>query len=104
MALAAWSTILIVTGILITARVGTPTYYEEMVFAHRALPVFQHAISHAVAFVFVAVVGLLLGWPVYWVAKRGRTNRAASQSELKLGFKTLILYARFEFPGNDDRP
>jgi hypothetical protein len=71
-ALAAWSTILIVTGILITARTGTPTYYEEMVFAHRSLPVFQHAVSHAVAFVFVAVVGLLLGWPVYWVAKRGR--------------------------------
>ena len=71
-ALAAWSTILIVAGILITARTGTPTYYEEMVFAHRSLPVFQHAVSHAVAFVFVAAVGLLLGWPVYWVAKRGR--------------------------------
>jgi len=73
-ALAVWSTILIVTGILITARTGTPTYYEEMVFAHRSLPVVQHAISHAAAFVFVAVVGLLLGWPVYWVAKRGRSS------------------------------
>lgn len=72
LALAAWSTILIVTGILITARIGTPTYYEEMVFAHRALPPFQHAVSHAVAFVFVGVVGLLLGWPIYWIAKRGR--------------------------------
>jgi hypothetical protein len=71
-ALAAWSSILIVTGILVTARIGTPTYYEEMVFAHRTLPTFQHAVSHAVAFVFVAVVGLLLGWPIYWVAKRGR--------------------------------
>ncbi len=71
-ALAAWCTILIVAGILITARTGTPTYYEEMVFAHRSLPVVRHAISHAVAFVFVAVVGLLLGWPVYWVAKRSR--------------------------------
>lgn len=81
LALAAWSTILIVTGILITARTGTPTYYEEMVFAHRSLPVVQHAISHAVAFVFVAVVGLLLGWPVYWVAKRGRpAMRPANQS------------------------
>jgi hypothetical protein len=71
-ALAAWSSVLIVIGILITARVGTPTYYEEMVFAHQVLPVAKHAISHAVAFVFVAVVGLLLGWPLYWVGKRGR--------------------------------
>lgn len=72
LALAAWSTVLIVTGILITARTGTPTYYEEMVFAHRALPPLQHAVSHAAAFVFLAVVGLLLGWPIYWVTKRGR--------------------------------
>jgi len=71
-ALAAWSTILIVAGILITARTGAPTFYEEMVFAHRSLPTAQHAMAHSVAFVFVAVVGLLLGWPVYWVAKRGR--------------------------------
>jgi len=76
--LAAWYTILIVAGILITARTGTPTYYEEMVLAHKTLPVVQHAISHAVAFVFVAVVGLLLGWPAYWVAKRGRPG--ASQA------------------------
>jgi hypothetical protein len=71
-ALAVWMSILIVIGILITARVGTPTYYEEMVFAYRALPPVQHAVSHAVALVFVAVVGLLLRWLVYWVAKRGR--------------------------------
>lgn len=76
-ALAAWCTVLIVAGILITARTGTPTYYEEFVFTHRALPVVQHAISHAGAFVFVSVVGLLLGWPVYWVAKRGRAKSAA---------------------------
>lgn len=78
-ALSVWMSILIVAGILITARVGTPTYYEEMVFAHRALPPVQHAISHGVALVFVAVVGLLLGWPIYWAAKRGRPTGPASQ-------------------------
>jgi len=73
-ALAAWMSILIVAGILITARTGTPTYYEEMVYAHRTLPPVQHAISHAVALVVVAVVVLLLGWPIYWAAKRGRPS------------------------------
>jgi hypothetical protein len=80
-ALAVWMSVLIIVGILITARVGTPTYYEEMVFAHRSLPPVQHAISHGVALVFVAVVGLLLGWPIYWAGKRGRpTVGQASES------------------------
>ena len=71
-ALAAWGQILVISGILLAARSGASTYYSEMVGAHRELPPVQHALSHAVAFVFIAAVGLLLGWPVYWVAKRGR--------------------------------
>ncbi|HEV2378563.1 MAG TPA: hypothetical protein VG206_02060 [Terriglobia bacterium] len=71
-ALAAWSQILVIAGILLAARTGASTYYSEMVAAHRELPPVQHALSHAAAFVFVGGVGLLLGWLVYWVAKRGR--------------------------------
>jgi hypothetical protein len=70
--LAAWEQILVISGILLAARTGASTYYSEMVGAHRELPPVQHALSHAVAFVFVSAVGLLLGWFVYWVAKRGR--------------------------------
>lgn len=71
-ALAAWSQILVIAGILLAARTGASTYYSEMVGSHKELPPVQHALSHAAAFVFVGGVGLLLGWLVYWVAKRGR--------------------------------
>jgi hypothetical protein len=71
-ALAAWETVLIVTGILLAARTGASTYYSEMVATHQDLPPVRHAISHGVAFVFVSGVGLLLGWAIYAIAKRGR--------------------------------
>lgn len=80
-ALAAWSTVIIVTGILLVARNGASTYYSEMVAAHRELPPVQHAVSHAVALVVVAAVGALLGWPVYWVAKRGRRPAPAAVAQ-----------------------
>lgn len=79
--LAAWETLLMVCGILLAARTGASTYYSEMVAAHRELPPVQHALSHAVAFVVVAGIGLLLGWPVYAVAKRGRRYTASAASE-----------------------
>jgi hypothetical protein len=78
LALAAWEQMLIIPGILLAARTGASTYYSEMVNAHRELPPVQHALSHAVAFVFVGGVGLLLGWLVYWVAKRGRQPQIVS--------------------------
>ena len=71
-ALAVWEQLIVIGGILLAARTGASTYYSEMVGAHRELPPVQHATSHAVATVVVAGVGLLLGWPVYWMAKRGR--------------------------------
>jgi hypothetical protein len=43
-----------------------------MIAAHRELPPVQHALSHGVALIFVAAIGLLLGWAVYAIAKRGR--------------------------------
>ena len=76
-ALAAWASVLIVAGILLAARTGASTYYSEMVGAHQELPPVRHAVSHGVAFVFVAGVGLLLGWAVYAVAKRGRPKLAS---------------------------
>ena len=76
-ALAAWASVLIVSGILLAARTGASTYYSEMIGAHRELPPVQHALSHGVAFIFVAGVGLLLGWAVYAVAKRGRAKLAS---------------------------
>jgi len=71
-ALAVWSQVLVISGILLAARTGASTYYSEMVAQHRDLPPVQHALSHGVALVFLAGIGLLLGWPVYWVTKRGR--------------------------------
>ncbi len=76
-ALAVWEQVLVISGILLAARTGVSTYYSEMIAAHKELPPVQHALSHAVALVFVAALGLLLGWLVYWVAKRGRTAVAS---------------------------
>lgn len=79
-ALAVWEQVLVISGILLAARTGASTYYSEMIAAHRELPPVRHAISHGVALIFVAGVGLLLGWAVYAVAKRGRASasRAAA--------------------------
>jgi hypothetical protein len=77
-ALAVWSQVLVISGILLAARTGASTYYSEMVAQHRDLPPVQHALSHGVALVFLAGVGLLLGWPVYWASKRGRPAVAST--------------------------
>ena len=75
-ALTAWSQAIIIAGILLAARTGASTYYSEMVAQHRDLPPVQHALSHGVAFFAVAAVGLLLGWPMYWLGKRKRPAAA----------------------------
>jgi len=77
--LAVWEQVLVISGILLAARTGASTYYSEMVGAHRELPPIQHALLHGVALIFVAGVGLLPGWVVYAVAKRGRCAVAASR-------------------------
>ena len=80
-ALAVWAQVLVISGILLAARTGASTYYSEMVGKHQELPPVRHAISHAVALVVVVGVGLLLGWMVYWVAKRGRQSRLAGAAQ-----------------------
>lgn len=77
-AFAIWCQGLIIAGILIAARTGTPTYYDEMMGKHMNLPPVQHAISHGIAGVVVALVGMLLGVPIYFVAKRGRPATATA--------------------------
>ena len=72
-ALDVWCQTLIVSGILITARTGAATYYEEMLGSHKALAAVPHAISHMIATLPVLVVGMILGLPIYWLAKRGRS-------------------------------
>lgn len=77
-ALDVWCQALIVSGILITARTGAATYYEEMLGSHKTLAAVPHAISHLIATLPVLVVGMILGLPIYWLAKRGRPSSAAA--------------------------
>lgn len=69
-----WCQILIVAGILITARTGTATYYEEAGGQHLAMPPATHALMHLIGSVAGIVIGSLLGGLIYWVAKRGRRS------------------------------
>lgn len=71
--LAAWCQGLVIAGILITERTGALNYYNERLFEQRTFPsASRHALAHAIAFLPVVVVELLLGALVYWLAKRGR--------------------------------
>ncbi|MGH9378725.1 MAG: hypothetical protein ACRD1I_07995 [Terriglobia bacterium] len=76
---AAWCQILVIAGILITAQTGATTYYQDtMGDAHRAAPTpAQHAMMHAVAFLPIAAIGLIVGAFLYWVAGRGRRANPA---------------------------
>lgn len=78
--LAAWSQALVITGILITASTGIPTYYEEMNGKHISMPPLRHALVHAVVIIPLAIVGSALGGAVYWVAKHGRKETSAVSS------------------------
>ncbi|HEV2426237.1 MAG TPA: hypothetical protein VGZ29_15525 [Terriglobia bacterium] len=78
-ALAVWEQVLVIGGILLAGRTGASTYYSEMIAAHRDLPPVQHAISHAIALALLIPIGLLLGWPVYWVMKRGRGRTSTAK-------------------------
>lgn len=71
-AFAFWCQGLIISGILIAAKTGTPTYYDEMMGKHMSLPPLTHALQHGIAAAVVAIIGMILGVPVYFIAKRWR--------------------------------
>lgn len=77
--LTAWCEILVIAGILITARTGAVTYYQETMARPGSAPPLPttHALSHAVAFFPLAIIGSALGGIVYWVAKTGRRANPA---------------------------
>ena len=77
-AFAFWCQGLIIAGILIAAQTGTPTYYDEMMGKHLGLPPVTHAFQHGIAAVVVAIVGMILGVPVYFVAKHWRQSTSAA--------------------------
>jgi hypothetical protein len=80
-ALAVWTQSLVIAGIILTARTGKATYYEEIVGSHRTLAPLPHAISHLLAGVIVAVLGGILGLPFYFIARRGRPASATPASQ-----------------------
>lgn len=77
-ALAVWSQCLVIAGILVTARTGKATYFEErtMISQHVSMSPVTHALSHGVAIIPLLVIGSALGALIYWIAKRGRTSTA----------------------------
>lgn len=71
-AFAFWCQGLVIAGILLAARTVRPTYYDEMMGKHMSLPPLTHAFQHGIAAVIVAIFGMMIGTPVYLVAKGGR--------------------------------
>ncbi|MGE5325861.1 MAG: hypothetical protein ACM3NO_02380 [Deltaproteobacteria bacterium] len=77
--LAVWSQAIIFAGIMIAAKTGAATYYDEMMGKHLAMPPLQHGISHLIVSVPEVIVGAILGGIIYLIAKRGRAAAAAAQ-------------------------
>jgi hypothetical protein len=75
--LAIWSQLIIFAGILIAARTGVPTYYDEMLGNHLTMPPVQHGISHLIVAVPEVIVGAIVGGIIYWLARRGRAATSA---------------------------
>jgi predicted PurR-regulated permease PerM len=75
---AIWCQGLIIGGILIADQTGKATYYDEMMGKHMSLPPVAHALAHGYAAVIVAVVGMILGLPIYFGARRWRPVSASS--------------------------
>ena len=72
--LTAWATILVIGGIFTTAATGATTYYQDTMGQPPPTPA-HHALMHAIAFVPLALIGLILGAAVYWaagLAQRGK--------------------------------
>ncbi len=76
--LAVWFQALIICGILLTEQTGKDTYYTgpwEM--ARERFPnATAHAIGHAQGVILLIILGLVLGAPIYLLAKRGRRSMA----------------------------
>ncbi|MGH9343084.1 MAG: hypothetical protein ACRD19_04915 [Terriglobia bacterium] len=73
---AVWYTILVIAGILITAKTGATTYYQDAMGNPPPTPA-HHAMMHAIAFFPVAAIGLILGAILYWAVGRGRRAHLA---------------------------
>ncbi|HEV2499856.1 MAG TPA: hypothetical protein VGY31_09790 [Terriglobia bacterium] len=74
--LTAWCTVLVIAGILTTATTGATTYYQDTMSKPPPAPS-HHAMMHAIAFVPMAVIGLILGAIIYWVAGLARRGKPA---------------------------
>ena len=70
----AWCTILVIAGILITAATGAATYYQDTMSKRPPAPS-HHALMHAIAFVPLAVIGLILGAIIYGLAGLARRGK-----------------------------
>src|SRR5258708_37091659 len=64
-AFAFWCQGLIISGILIAAQTGTPTYYDEMMGKHMGLPPATYAFQHGIAAVGGAIGAIILACSVY---------------------------------------
>lgn len=62
--LAAWCTILVIAGILTTAATGASTYYQDTMSKPPPTPL-HHAMMHAIAFIPIVLIGMLLGLILY---------------------------------------
>lgn len=72
--LAAWCTILVIAGILITAATGASTYYQDTMGKIPPTPM-RHAMMHAIAFIPIVLVGMLLGAILYGAAGLARRKK-----------------------------
>lgn len=66
--LAAWCTVLVIAGILTTAATGSTTYYQDTMGRNPPPTPAHHAMMHAIAFLPIAAVGLILGAAIYGLA------------------------------------
>ncbi len=76
--LTAWCQLLVIAGILLTARTGALTYYQDLrvrAGGHPPDP-FRHALSHGVAIIPLSIIGIALGGIIYWLARRTRPGGA----------------------------
>lgn len=71
----AWCTILVIAGIFTTAATGRTTYYQDTMRQPPPTPA-HHAMMHGIAFVPLAVIGLILGAIIYGLAGLARRGKA----------------------------
>lgn len=74
--LTAWATILVIGGIFTTAATGATTYFQDTMRNPPPTPA-HHAMMHAIAFVPLAVIGLILGAAVYGATGLTRKGKPA---------------------------